>query len=285
MKAFFSLMRVHQWVKNLFVFVGLLFSFRWDGYILMSAIGAFFSFCCAASSVYILNDFKDIESDRLHPKKRYRPLAAGTVSKGSALAFSLFLIVVACMIAWIASIQVLFFVIGYFVINIAYTLWLKNEVILDVFCIFSGFMMRLLAGTVGIGIVPSKWLLITGMMITLFLGFGKRRAELAGGTKSRKILSLYSIPLLDKYIAICATATILTYGLYTVDSTTIAIHGTSNLIWTMPIVAFGIFRYIYLIHLQGGGEDTSRDLIEDIPMLLSVGLWMVSVLFIMVRQH
>ena len=127
-------------------------------------------------------------------------------------------------------------------------------------------------------------LLITGMMITLFLGFGKRRAELASalktGKQSRKSLDSYSLPLLDKFISTCAAGTVITYGLYTVDSETVAVHGTQDLIWTMPVVVFGIFRYLYLIHHQGKGEDTSKDLFKDIPMLLAVLSWAVAVMLI-----
>lgn len=280
-----GMLRPHQWIKNGFVLVGVLFSFQWMSISTWLDAGlAFTAFCCAASAVYVLNDLKDVESDRLHPKKRFRPLAAGLIKTSVAAAIGTLLVALALIIGYTASIKVLMFVAGYLLINIAYTLWLKHEVIVDVFCIFGGFMMRLLAGTIGIGLVPSRWLLITGMMITLFLGFGKRRAELASslktGKQSRKSLDNYSIPLLDKFISICAAGTVITYGLYTVDSNTVVIHGTQNLIWTMPIVVFGIFRYLYLIHHQGKGEDTSKDLFKDAPMLLAVLSWAIAVVLI-----
>lgn len=285
-KAIFELLRPHQWIKNGFVLVGALFSFRWiSADIWLDAGLAFLAFCCAASAVYVLNDCKDAEADRQHPKKQFRPVAAGLISPRTALGMGLLLMAMALGVGYASSVKVLMFVCGYLLINVAYTLWLKHEVIVDVFCIFGGFMMRLLAGTVGIGLTPSRWLLITGMMITLFLGFGKRRAELAAvqknGGRSRKSLDSYSLPLLDKFISVCAAGTLITYGLYTVDSSTIAIHGTHNLIWTMPIVAFGIFRYLYLIHHQGKGEDTSKDLFKDTRMLMAAACWVIAVAAIM----
>lgn len=285
-KALFLLLRPHQWIKNGFVLVGALFSYQWisaDTWI--DAALAFLAFCCAASAVYILNDCKDAEADRQHPKKKLRPVAAGLVNPLAAAAIGGILVLLALTLSYIASARVVMFVCGYFLINVVYTLWLKHQVIVDVFCIFGGFMMRLLAGTVGIGLAPSRWLLITGMMITLFLGFGKRRAELAArkkeGLSSRRSLDNYSLPLLDQLISICAAGTLITYGLYTVDASTLAIHGTQNLIWTMPIVVFGIFRYLYLIHHQGKGEDTSMDLFKDIPILAAAVCWSVAVVFIM----
>lgn len=278
-----KLLRPHQWLKNGFVLVGVLFSYtRITSTELESAFYAFVAFCCAASAIYVLNDIKDVESDRRHPKKKNRPLAAGTVSLNSAVGLSISLLFSAFVFAALSSYTVLLFVVSYLAINVAYTLWLKHEVIVDVFCIFAGFMMRLLAGTVGIGIEPSRWLLITGMMITLFLGFCKRRAELSvsSGVETRKILKEYSLPLLDKFIAICAAGTLITYGLYTVDESTIRIHHTENLIWTMPIIAFGIFRYLFLIQNLGKGEDTSKDLLNDVPMLLAVFCWVTSVVVI-----
>lgn len=281
--AVIKLMRPHQWLKNGFVLVGVLFSYsritamQWE-----AALYAFAAFCCAASAVYVLNDLKDVESDKRHLRKKHRPLAAGTVTPNEAAILSSILLISAFILSFLSSYQVLVFVLLYLFINLIYTLWLKHQVILDVFCIFSGFMMRLLAGTIGIGIEPSRWLLITGMMITLFLGFCKRRAELSGsgGAATRKILEYYSLPLLDKFIAICAAGTLITYGLYTVDQTTIQMHHTENLIWTMPIIAFGLFRYLYLIQIFGKGEDTSKDLLKDFPMLFAIFCWVCSVFII-----
>lgn len=276
--AFIYLIRPHQWIKNSFVLVGVLFGFK-NVQILdwIHAVYAFFAFCLIASTVYIINDIYDVESDRMHPKKCARPIAAGIISAKTALIIVILIIALAAILAIFASVKVFVIVVLYLLINILYTIKLKKLPVLDVFCISSGFMLRLLAGTVGIGISPSKWLLVTGMMITLLLGFGKRRSELTGssGAEARKSLDQYSIPLLDTYIAVCAGATIISYGLYTVASETIALHDTSNLLWTMPLVMLGIFRYLYLIHHCGKGQDTSKDLLNDLPLLGIVFSWLM----------
>ncbi|MEJ2059967.1 MAG: decaprenyl-phosphate phosphoribosyltransferase, partial [Gammaproteobacteria bacterium] len=155
---------------------------------------------------------------------------------------------------------------------------------LDVFIIAAGFMLRILAGTLGVGIPPSQWLLLTGLMLTLFLGFAKRRAELIETGDSdkaqREVLAHYSPPLLDKMIGITATGTIMSYGLYTVSPETVQIQGTANLIYTVPFVMYGIFRYIYLLHGQGRGQDTARDLLRDPHILVTVLLWLVTVVWL-----
>jgi 4-hydroxybenzoate polyprenyltransferase len=162
-------------------------------------------------------------------------------------------------------------------LNIAYSLWLKHVVILDVFCIATGFMLRILAGTIGVGIPPSKWLLLCGLMITLFLGFAKRRAEfitLANGKEyHRKVLLKYGAILLDQLVSICAVAVILSYSLYTMSPETVHIHHTENLIYTVPFVIYALFRYIFLLHHSNGGGDPTRDLLRDKHIVISVLGW------------
>lgn len=281
------LTRPHQWIKNSFVLVGVIFSLQnataidW-----LHAFFAFIAFCFAASTIYVFNDIQDVEADRLHPKKYTRPIASGAVSIPNAQGITYLLLIFACIFGWLASPAVLTLVIAYLLINTAYTFRLKHFAVIDVFCISCGFMLRLLSGTFGIGIPPSNWLLITGMMITLLLGFGKRRSELASssGYRTRKSLNQYSLSLLDTYIAICAAATVITYCLYTVSPSTVALHHTLNLLWTMPIVTFGIFRYLYLIHRFGKGQDTSKDLLTDIPLLATALVWcLVTMLIIQLK--
>ncbi|WP_460548244.1 decaprenyl-phosphate phosphoribosyltransferase [Comamonas piscis] len=278
------LLRPHQWIKNNFVLVGVVFGFQGaDANDWLNAIFAFVAFCLSASAVYIFNDMHDVELDRLHPRKSKRPLASGVISRKEAIIISCSFTIFGCIFAWLASPMVVLFVVCYLTINIFYTYRLKNIAVVDVFCISCGFMLRLLAGTVGIGISPTGWLLITGMMITLLLGFGKRRSELASGSKeeARKSLKQYSIPLLDTYIAICAAATIIAYSLYTLDSSTINLHQTSYLILTTPVVMFGIFRYLHLIHSFGKGQDTSKDLLTDVPLLITAFVWCLVAMSIM----
>ncbi|GAA4410440.1 decaprenyl-phosphate phosphoribosyltransferase [Advenella faeciporci] len=249
----------------------------------------FAAFCAMASAVYILNDLVDVETDRAHPIKCKRPIASREISPYHAkiLLVALFLASVGLSIS--VSIYVAACTISYFIINIFYSLSLKHVVILDVFLISSGFMLRILAGTLGLGIAPSAWLLLCGLMITLFMGFSKRRAELLmlkGGDKqdqalTRRVLDDYSPIILEQYIAITAAGTILSYGLYTVSPKTIQLHNTENLILTLPFVMYGIFRYIFLLHRCSRGNDTAKDLLQDPHLLMTVILWFACTLWIL----
>jgi 4-hydroxybenzoate polyprenyltransferase len=275
------LMRPHQWVKNAFVFTGLLFGHAWhDPGLAARAVVAFAAFCLASSAVYVVNDIVDIEQDRRHPKKRLRPLAAGHVPVAAAAALAALLGAAGLALGWLASPTVLVILLGYALMNIAYTLRLKHVVILDVFIIATGFMLRILAGTLGIGIAPSQWLLLCGLMVTLFLGFTKRRAEIIAlnedKTSHRRVLEHYSPVLLDKMIGITASGLIMSYSLYTMNADTIRIHGTANLIYTVPFVMYGVFRYIYLLHHQSRGGDTAHDLVRDPHLLAVVASWVIA---------
>jgi 4-hydroxybenzoate polyprenyltransferase len=275
------LMRPHQWVKNAFVFVGLLFGHAWhDPHLVTQAVTAFVAFCLVSSAIYTINDIVDIEQDKHHPKKCKRPLASGSVSVPAAVILAVLLGVLGLALAYNASQIVLLILIGYALMNIAYSLRLKHVVILDVFIIATGFMLRILAGTLGIGIPPSQWLLLCGLMVTLFLGFSKRRAEIIALTEDkathRKVLEHYSPVLLDKMIGVTAAGLIMSYSLYTMNADTIRIHNTANLIYTVPFVMYGVFRYIYLLHHQNRGGDTAQDLVRDPHLFVVVGAWAVT---------
>ncbi|MBK6908228.1 MAG: decaprenyl-phosphate phosphoribosyltransferase [Rhodocyclaceae bacterium] len=277
-----ALLRPHQWVKNLFVFAGLLFGHAWmDHAKLSAAIWAFVAFSLLASAVYVLNDLVDREQDRQHPKKKFRPLAAGTITVPLAIGLGLSCLALGSVVALTlaGSAPWVFFV--YLGLNIAYTFWLKHVVILDVFVICAGFMLRLLAGTVGIGIVPSQWLLLCGLLLTLFLGFAKRRSELAAGEGKkgthRRVLAHYSAPLLDQFIAITAAGTIVAYALYTVSAETLSLHGTRSLIYTVPFVLYGMFRYLWRLHAGAGGGDAAQDLLSDGHLLGACAGWLILV--------
>ncbi len=276
-----KLLRPHQWVKNGFVFVGLLFSdvgddWKLRGSVLLAAAG----FCLMSSCVYALNDVLDRNADRAHPLKRKRPLASGTVSTGQAYALA-----VACGTAGLAlgaaaSANVAAILLAYLALNLAYGAGLKNIVILDVFLIAAGFMLRIFAGTWGVNIVPSYWLLLCGLLLTVFLGFAKRRAELmasdgngSDGAGQRAVLYDYTPALLDTMMAISAAGVIVSYSLYSVSPDTIALHRTDKLIYTLPFVLYGLFRYIFLVHRRGG-EDPAWTLLSDAHMLVVVALWL-----------
>lgn len=279
------LMRPYQWVKNLFVFTGLLFGHAWhDPHLVTQAVIAFIAFCLASSAIYTFNDIIDLEQDKQHPKKCHRPLASGQVSISTAILLAALLGVSGLVLAYAASPVVFIILLGYALMNIAYSLRFKHVVILDVFIIATGFMLRILAGTLGIGIPPSQWLLLCGLMVTLFLGFTKRRAEIIAladdKTAHRKVLEHYSPVLLDKMIGITAAGLIMSYSLYTMNPDTIRIHGTPNLIYTVPFVMYGVFRYIYLLHHQSRGGDPSHDLVRDPHLFIVVGAWLVTTILL-----
>ena len=283
MLALFKLMRPHQWLKNGFVFVGLLFGHAWNDPVkLGQALAAFATFCLLASAVYVLNDLVDREQDRQHPKKKSRPLAAGTVSVASALALAATCLLGGGLIAWGWAGSAPWVFLAYVVLNLGYSFGLKHVVILDVFIIASGFMLRLLAGTLGLGIAPSHWLLLCGLMLTLFLGFAKRRAELnallSESAGHRRVLEHYTAPMLDQFIAIAAAGTVISYALYTVSADTVAMHGTRGLIVTVPFVLYGMLRYLWKLHTRGGGGDPALELLTDRHLLAATAGWLLLVI-------
>jgi 4-hydroxybenzoate polyprenyltransferase len=277
------LLRPHQWLKNGFVFIGLLFGHAWnDPHKLSQALAAFVAFCLLASAVYVMNDLIDREQDRRHPKKKLRPLAAGTVSVRAAVVLGVLCLIAGGVIAvrYAGSAPWLF--LAYVVMNLGYCFGLKHVVILDVFIIAAGFMLRILAGTLGIDIAPSHWLLLCGLMVTLFLGFAKRRAELNAllqeSAGHRRVLEHYTAAMLDQFITIAAAGTIISYSLYTVSAETVALHGTRGLMVTIPFVVYGILRYLWRLHRQGGGGDPAQELLGDPHLLTAAAGWLVVVL-------
>ncbi len=264
------LMRPHQWLKNVFVFAGLLFSQAWhNGPLVERVLYAFLAFCCFSSLVYILNDWRDRAADAQHPTKRLRPLASGAVSASQALMLAAALLIAGIALAW-GSRALLLILALYVALNLAYSWRLKHVPVVDVSIIASGFMLRLLAGTMAVGIPPSRWLLLTGLFIALFLGFSKRKAETFHEPEQRRaVLEHYPPALLDTYIAATMTATVITYGLYATSIEAMQQHG-ERLIYTVPVVIFGLLRYAYQVH-RGRGEDVSRDLLRD-PWILAAGV-------------
>jgi decaprenyl-phosphate phosphoribosyltransferase len=274
LSAVIRLMRPHQWVKNAFVFAGLLFSQTWnDGPLALRVFYAFAAFCCLSSMVYIINDWHDRESDALHPKKRHRPLASGAVSGPVALALAAALLSGGVLLA--ANNRVLLVLLGlYAVLNLAYSWKLKQVPVLDVTIIAAGFMLRLLAGTVAVGIPPSRWLLLTGIFVALFLGFSKRKAEsFQDEASQRAVLAYYPAALLDTFMAVTMTATLTTYSLFATSPEALLQHG-ERLVYTVPVVIFGMLRYAYQVH-RGHGEDVARDLLRDPWILAAAVLWLL----------
>jgi 4-hydroxybenzoate polyprenyltransferase len=278
-------LRPQQWIKNAFVWAGFLFAHTWNDSVLVAQVAAaFVAFCLLASAVYIGNDWVDRDLDRAHPSKRDRPIAAGLISPSAAASMSAALAVAAFALgAWV-GIDLVAVLAVYLLLNLAYSLWLKRMVIIDVIAVSLGFVLRLLAGTVGVGIAPSPWLLMCGLMLTLLLGFGKRRAEIdaLNGTPGRTVLAHYSPPLLDRLVTVCVSGTLISYSLYTISPQTIALHGSANFVYTVPIVTYALFRYLYL--LEGhAAEDPSRLMLTDHHLQGAVLAWLAAVVWILGR--
>lgn len=285
MPGLLRLLRPHQWVKNFFVLTGVLFGHAWgNAAIVRQVLAAAAAFCLVASGGYIFNDVLDAERDRAHPTKRHRPIAAGTVPVRRALALGLVCWLGGLGLGWHASPAVLVILLLYSGLTASYSMGLKQVVILDAFIVSAGFMLRILAGTVGVGIPPSRWLLLCGFMVTLFLGFAKRRSEVARAEETGSVPVRdgegYTAELLDKMIVIAAACTILSYGLYTMSPETMRTHRTENLIYTVPFVVYGIFRYIFLLQRGRAGGDASRELFEDPHLLLAVLMWLATTLIL-----
>jgi 4-hydroxybenzoate polyprenyltransferase len=282
--ALLELLRPQQWVKNAFVLVGLVFGHAWrDVAMVWAALGATLAFCLASGAIYALNDARDIEEDRVHPDKRTRPVARGAVSSEEAIwlagGVGAGSIGLAALIDWRAAGVIAL----YLALSAAYSLGLKRVPVLDVIIIAAGFMLRLLAGTLGIGIAPSHWLLACGFFLTLFLGFAKRRAELArladGAARHRAVLEEYSPDFLDKAILVCAACMVAAYAWYTLAPETAQLHGTASLALTLPWVVLGIVRYLYRLR-RGGGGDPAEELLRDPLLAISVLGWIATVLWL-----
>jgi 4-hydroxybenzoate polyprenyltransferase len=279
-----KLLRPHQWVKNGFVFVGLLFGQVGDDLgLVRNVLFAAAGFCLMSSCVYVLNDVLDRKADQAHPLKRRRPLASGAVNLRQALGLAFACGISGLALGAAASNLVVAVLLAYLVLNLSYSAGMKNVAILDVFMIAAGFMLRIFAGTWGVNIEPSRWLLLCGLLLTVFLGFAKRRAELkasdGNGASQRAVLLDYTPALLDTMMAISAAGVIVSYSLYTVSPDTIELHRTDKLIFTLPFVLYGIFRYIYLVH-RSGGEDPAWTLLTDLHMLSVGAIWLVVTLWL-----
>lgn len=276
-----QLMRPGQWVKNVFVAAPLLFAQKYvHKQLCLRTVEIFIGFCLASSAIYIFNDYCDRNEDQQHPVKKNRPLASGSVNPAAALFLSSILIVVSLLLSILLNRNVVIVTTIFVTMNIAYSLGLKHLAILDVMTIAAGFVLRILAGSSAIGVDTSHWLVLCTIMIAMFLGFTKRRAELVGNHEdpahTRTVLKDYSIKFLDQVIAIVTGATIICYALYTVDARTHTEFGSHSLVLTVPFVIYGIFRYIYLTYHLDEGEDPTSALFKDWPMLVTALLWVIA---------
>ncbi len=279
-------LRPSQWTKNLLVFAGLIFGERLQDPVSLAKAGvAFVVFCLLSGSVYLLNDVLDREADQRHPVKRLRPLASGAISPGSALSAAAGLTGISLAVAYTVNPQFLAVAASYVVLLALYSLSLKHLVILDVLTLAGGFVLRAYGGAVAIDVAFSHWLLLLTMLLALFLGLSKRRAELltlaSDARDHRPILAHYSPYLLDQMIGVVTSSTLLAYAFYTMSPETIAKFHTDKLLLTVPFPLYGIFRYLYLVHQREGGGNPSELLLTDKPLLLCVALWGAAVIVIL----
>src|SRR5688572_1110135 len=277
--------RPRQWVKNLFVFAAVIFSQRLFTPALWSAIEAFLIFCALSGAMYLFNDVADRDKDRLHPRKRERPVAAGALSPRAAVVAGVLLLVAALVAAARLSPALLAVGAGYVVLLTAYSVRLKHIVIVDVIVVACGFVLRAVAGAVAVDVEISGWLLICTVQIALFLALGKRRHEyltLEGeAARHRPILAEYSAGLLDQMIAVVTASTVTAYALYTMSPETVAKFHTHWLPVTLPFVLYGIFRYLYLLYRKELGGNPSEVVLNDRPLLINAVCWIAAVLIIL----
>jgi 4-hydroxybenzoate polyprenyltransferase len=274
-------LRPVQWTKNFFLFAALLFAQKiFDVPLFLKTLGAFVIFCLLSGSLYLVNDVLDFEEDRVHPKKSKRPIASGRVRRPQAVATAVVLSAASLACAYVLNPR--FFIAGaaYLVLQLAYSLKLKHVVILDVFLVASGFVIRVVAGGLVIDVPLSSWLLICTTLLALFIAMSKRRHELVlleeNASSHRPILKEYSAYLLDQMISVVTASTVIAYCLYTVSEDTVRKFGTSNLIYTTPFVLYGIFRYLYLVHQKGKGGSPEELIIQDRPLQIAVFLWIAT---------
>lgn len=280
-RAIAASMRPQQWIKNFFLFAPLIFSGNlFNVPDILLTIAGFFIFSIAASGVYLMNDIADLEQDRLHPVKSRRPLPSGKLSVAAAGATSALLIGGGALASFVLKSGFGFVVASYLVINILYSFRLKHIVILDVMTIASGFVLRVVAGAVLIGVPTSEWLIICTILLSLFLGFSKRRHEItileSQANTHRSVLQQYSPGFLDQMIGIVTASTVMSYALYTISDETVRKFGTKHLIYTVPFVLYGIFRYLYLVHQKVEGGNPTKLALTDRPLLLNLILWIVT---------
>ncbi len=275
------LARPSQWLKNGIMLLAIVFAgeLTHPDKVLLTA-AAFALYCLLSSAVYILNDIVDMERDRLHPLKKSRPLAAGRINVGTAIALVGVLLAIGLVGSRLINLNFFLSAIAFLALNVAYTFWAKHIVILDVLTIALGFVIRAYAGAFAISVPASTWFLINTLLLALFLSLGKRRHELLYLEKAalahRKTLIMYSPALLDHLLSVVTAAVLVIYMLYTFSAEVIHKLGTDKLFVTIPFVVYGVFRYLYLIHREEQGGSPARVLIDDRPILITVLLWLAT---------
>ena len=269
MKSYLQEMRLKNWVKNIFVFVPLVFSLGlFNREKLLATLIAFVAFCLVSSAVYMFNDMCDIDKDRAHPVKQNRPIASGVITVRKAFVFATLLAGMGIAISFCVNVATGILVVSYLALNLTYTLKLKHQPILDCFCIAAGFVLRVYAGGEASAEPVSDWLFLTVTATSLFMAFGKRRGELAkvGGSSTREVLQWYNAVFLNGMVFVCAGLSIVFYSLW-------AMYRASNMIYTVPLVIFMVSKYLLLIHDDNSHGDPTAVLFGDKPLCASAGLY------------
>ena len=262
------LMRPKQWIKNIFVLAPLIFSGLFVNFNAVNdALFAMFLFCVASSATYVINDIQDIEHDRSHPlKSKTRPLASGAVAVPNAL-FLLAGLYAILLCAWFIAPKVMVVITAYLILNVAYSFVLKHQPVVDIFTIATGFVLRVYAGAIVLNVPVSSWMFVTTLCLALYLAAVKRRQELShSGSDGRKVLKKYSLVLIDRYAEMSATGALLFYSMFVMSD-------KPELVVTVPLVLFGLFRYWFVVETSGGGESPTDALLTDWQLLLTVLLW------------
>ena len=278
MSIYLRLLRIHQWLKNGFIVFPLIFS----GLFVqkeksIDVVLVLFAFCCIASSIYIINDIFDFKRDQKHPQKKDRPIAAGLIAPQSALLFSIVLMIAGLYLGFLVDVNSGYLMVAYVTLHLIYNFYAKNIVILDVFFIAFGFQLRIWIGSVVVGVLPSAWLQMCVFVLSLFLGFTKRRHEISilkeKAAEHRQALLEYNVYLLDQIIVICSTLTIVFYGLYSISEDILKRLGNTHMIYSLAFVVFGIFRYLYLVHVKKQGGEPGEVILHDKASIINLIFW------------
>jgi len=282
--ALIKTMRLRQWMKNVLLFTALIFDQQLTNLpALLNILAGFFLFSLVASTVYIINDLADLEADQQHPKKRLRPIASGSLSVKSAQTMAVILLLITLPLSYLLEPAFALVVFGYLILNLAYSKWLKHIPLIDVFVLASFYVLRVVAGVSLIEVARfSPWLYVVTTLLALYIGLGKRRAELAlladGANAHRKVLEGYTIPLLDQFITIVSATTIVAYSLYTFSAANLPQNHSMML--TIPFAIYGIFRYLYLLQMKFSGGSPEDVLLTDRPLQIAIILWGLAVVTI-----
>lgn len=281
-----KLLRPTQWLKNVFLFAPLIFSKHlFELTYFWREMLAFAGFCLVSSIVYVINDIADREADKLHPIKRNRPFASGLLRFSEVVVVLLVLLALVISLTPYLNLHFWYTIALYGFLNLAYSFWLKQVVIVDVFIIAAGFMLRVIAGVFAIEVVISSWLILCTLFISVFLAVSKRRGELmlnvaTDSYASRPVLKQYDVAFMDQIMTVAASGMAISYALYTVAERTVTIYGTENLIFTTVFVLFGIFRYIFLMRGRKTDDNPMHLLLSDVPLVVNILLWFLACVFI-----